>query len=147
MADLLTGVVFLSADLGVCKAGSTFDASQAAPVLKKLYAAPVSEVMHAGEIWYIQGQDPSVMDAVKDMLLRGHVHHRLFTCETLKDTSPTGILSQSDVVRLMWDHKVELEPQLAKTVEELGLCAVRSPPAVTAIDSLLTGQPHNHVPY
>lgn len=82
--------------------------------------------MHAGEIWYIQGQDPNVMDAVKDMLQRGHVHHRLFTCETLKDTSPTGILSQSDIVRLMWDHKVELEPLLTETVEDMGLCAARS---------------------
>lgn len=113
------------AELGADKAGSTFDVAQAGPVLEKLYAGPVSDIMHAGEIWYIQGQDPSVMDAVKDMLLRGHVHHRLFTCETLKDTSPTGILSQSDIVRLMWDHKVELELELTKTVEEMGLCAVR----------------------
>lgn len=56
------------------------------------------------------------------------VHHRLFTCETLKDTSPTGILSQSDIVKLMWYHKVELAPLLSKTVEDLGLCAVCSSP-------------------
>lgn len=57
------------------------------------------------------------------------VHHRLFTCETLKDTHPTGILSQSDIVKLMWHHKVELAPMLSKTVEEMGLCAVRAPSA------------------
>ena len=53
------------------------------------------------------------------------VHHRLFTCESLKDTSPTGILSQSDIVRLLWEHKVELGTQLDATVESMGLCAVR----------------------
>ena len=47
------------------------------------------------------------MDAVKDMLQRRAVHHRLFTCETMKETSPTGILSQSDIVRLIWDHRSE----------------------------------------
>lgn len=52
------------------------------------------------------------------------VHHRLFTCDTLKDTHPTGILSQSDIVKLMWHHKVELVSLLSKSVEELGLCAV-----------------------
>jgi hypothetical protein len=56
------------------------------------------------------------------------VHHRLFTCDTLKDTHPTGILSQSDIVKLMWHHKVELTPLLSSTVEELGLCAVCDPP-------------------
>ena len=116
-----------TAGLGAAKAGSSFDYAQAGPILEKLYAGPVSDIMHAGEIWYIQGQDPTVMDAVKDMLLRGQVHHRLFTCETLKDTVPTGILSQSDIVRLMWDHKVELEPELTKTVEDMGLCAACSP--------------------
>ena len=65
------------------------------------------------------------MDAVKDMLQRRAVHHRLFTCETMKETSPTGILSQSDIVRLIWDHRSELGAVREKTVESMGLCAVR----------------------
>ena len=32
--------------------------------------APVREAMHAGDLWYMQGQDATVLDAVKDMLQR-----------------------------------------------------------------------------
>lgn len=36
-----------------------------------------------------------------------------------------GVLSQSDVTQMIWDHRIELGNLLKKSVEELGLCAVR----------------------
>jgi CBS domain-containing protein len=100
-------------------------AEDGAKAMQRIFSSPVTKFMHTGELWLIQGQNPTVMDAVKDMLQRRAVHHRLFTCNNLKDTAPTGILSQSDIVRLMWDHKVEFGGVLEHTVEEMGLCAVR----------------------
>jgi hypothetical protein len=61
------------AELGLDHAVSDFDADAAAAKLQRLYAMHVSKVMHNGELWYIKGQEPNVMDAVKDMLLRGQV--------------------------------------------------------------------------
>lgn len=120
------------------KQRQSFDmkAEDSANALRRIRAGPVSAVMHTGDLWYVQGQEkePSVMDAVKDMLQRRAVHHRLFTCETLQDTAPTGILSQSDIVRLMWDHKVELRELLQCTVEQMGLCAVRAARSYRAFD-------------
>jgi CBS domain-containing protein len=99
-------------------------AEDGARAMQRIYSSPVTSVMHTGELWLIQDQNPTVMDAVKDMLQRRAVHHRLFTCNNLKDTAPTGILSQSDIVRVMWDHKVELGALLEQSVEDMGLCAV-----------------------
>lgn len=124
VTDVLKALV---TSLKLEKERQSFDmkAEDSANALRRIRKGPVSAVMHTGDLWYVQGQEPTVMDAVKDMLQRRAVHHRLFTCETLQDTAPTGILSQSDIVRLVWDHKVELGELLHSTVEKMGLCAVR----------------------
>lgn len=43
--------------------------------------------MHKGELWYVKGPEPTVLDAVKDMVLRGQVctyRHRLQVQSTSK---------------------------------------------------------------
>jgi len=82
----------------------------------------VQDIMHPGDLWYVEGAKPSVLDAVREMMTEKQIHHRLYTCASLEDTRPNGVLSQSDVTQMLWDHRVELGNVLKKSVEELGLC-------------------------
>eukprot|EP01025_Chloroclados_australasicus_P064398 TRINITY_DN8604_c0_g1_i2.p2 TRINITY_DN8604_c0_g1~~TRINITY_DN8604_c0_g1_i2.p2 ORF type:complete len:388 (-),score=56.71 TRINITY_DN8604_c0_g1_i2:178-1248(-) len=136
VADVLRALVN---DLNLANTRRSFDmdASSVTSAMAAIFRRPVAKVMHSGDLWYLEGHDQaSVMDAVKDMLMRSSVHHRLFTCKTLKDTSPTGILSQSDIVRLIWDHKVELGDVLHNTVESMGLCASAAETEVASATTL-----------
>ena len=60
------------------KARSSFDmrADDAARALLKIYQGTVAAVMHPGDLWYIEGQDATVLDAVRDMLQRRQVGRR-----------------------------------------------------------------------
>ena len=104
------------------------DGAEAVNAMKALSGKIVENVMHNGDLWYTEGHNRTVMDAVKDMLTDNTTHHRVFVCESLKDTRPTGIMSQFDVIQMMWDHKVEFGPLLHCSVKDLGLCSVRLKP-------------------
>lgn len=65
------------------------------------------------------------------------VHHRLFTCATMRETQPTGLVSQSDIVRFLWDHRTELGSLKEQRIEDLGLCAVCSWRGAACVPSAL----------
>jgi hypothetical protein len=46
------------------------EGGDAAAALAAIFRGPVAKVMHAGDLWYLQQQDSSVLDAIKDMLKR-----------------------------------------------------------------------------
>lgn len=61
------------AELRLNRSRASFDASAIPSVLPRIFSRPVSKLMHNGQLWYVNGPDPSVLDAVKDMVLRGQV--------------------------------------------------------------------------
>lgn len=61
------------AELRLNRSRASFDASAIAGVLPAIYNRPVTKLMHKGELWYVKGEEPTVLDAVKDMVLRGQV--------------------------------------------------------------------------
>ncbi|KAF6259138.1 hypothetical protein COO60DRAFT_1514679 [Scenedesmus sp. NREL 46B-D3] len=109
----------------------------------------VDKVQHAGDLWLLNADDAStLLDAVMESfrIQDRAVHHRLFVCSnaheqksnTVANTtvinitpgserlSATGlkvthVVSQSDVVKLLWANKSVLADALSQTVEQLEL--------------------------
>lgn len=109
----------------------------------------VDKVQHAGDLWLLNADDASsLLDAITESF-RIHeraVHHRLFVCcnaheqksntvagTTVINISPgserlsatglkvTHVVSQSDVIKLLWANKAVLGEALNQTVEALEL--------------------------
>jgi CBS domain-containing protein len=109
----------------------------------------VDKVQHAGDLWLLNADDAStLLDAVMESfrIQDRAVHHRLFVCSNAREQksntvanttvinitpgserlSATGlkvthVVSQSDVVKLLWANKAVLGEALAQTVEQLEL--------------------------
>jgi CBS domain-containing protein len=109
----------------------------------------VDKVQHAGDLWLLNADDAStLLDAVLESfrIQDRAVHHRLFVCSNAKEQkqntvanttviniqpgserlSATGlkvthVVSQSDVVKLLWANKAVLDAALTQTVEQLEL--------------------------
>jgi hypothetical protein len=62
-----------NAELRLNRSRASFDASAIVGTLPAIFSRPVSKLMHNGQLWYVKGPDPTVLDAVKDMVLRGQV--------------------------------------------------------------------------
>jgi len=118
-------------------------------VAEEFTKAQVGKVQHAGDLWLLSADDHStLLDAVMESF-RIHdraVHHRLFVCSnaheqksnvqgntTVVNITPgserlsatglkvTHVVSQSDVVKLLWANKQVLGDALSHTVEQLEL--------------------------
>lgn len=109
----------------------------------------VDKVQHAGDLWLLNADDAStLLDAVLESfrIQDRSVHHRLFVCSNAKEQkqntvanttviniqpgserlSATGlkvthVVSQSDVVKLLWANKTVLGDAITQTVEQLEL--------------------------
>ncbi|WIA28067.1 hypothetical protein OEZ86_010652 [Tetradesmus obliquus] len=109
----------------------------------------VDKIQHAGDLWLLNADDAStLLDAVMESfrIQDRAVHHRLFVCSNAREQksntvanttvinitpgserlSATGlkvthVVSQSDVVKLLWANKAVLGEALAQTVEQLEL--------------------------
>lgn len=110
---------------------------------------PLSIMYHAGDLWLKNDPSGTLMSVVTEgfKIHEPPVHHRIFVCDpelnqrrTSVDKTtvvniptgsldskctgfrPTQVVSQFDVVNLLWQHKAELGEVVNKTVDELGLC-------------------------
>ncbi|KIZ04066.1 hypothetical protein MNEG_3891 [Monoraphidium neglectum] len=111
----------------------------------------VDKLQHAGDLWLLSADDAStLMDAVMESfrIQDQNVHHRLYVCSaaqparmirspsqktTVVNVTPgsarldatglkvTHVVSQSDVVKLLYDSRACLGGALSSTVEELEL--------------------------
>lgn len=107
----------------------------------------------AGDLWLLAADDTSsLLDAVLESFnIQNHqVHHRLFVCASAHDQTSnvvqkttvmnitpgterlgasglkvTHVVSQSDVVKLLFSNKQVLEPAVSQTIESLALDVVR----------------------
>lgn len=127
---------------------------------------PVEKLQHAGELWLLEADESSsLLDALLESLRTQdpHVHHRMFVCspahgEKVKTSGGItsvsiktgtdrasasglkvhGVVSQSDVVQLMWENKQLLGAAGAATVEDLGLdggAVFTAPCTMTALEA------------
>lgn len=120
---------------------------------KEFCAQPVSKLEHAGDLWMLStGDESSLMDAVLESfrVQDRFVHHRLYVCApsagrmvrspsqkttvinasqkgaaapTANGLKVTHVVSQSDVVRLLYDNRSAFSAGLSQTVEQLELDA------------------------
>lgn len=116
---------------------------------KDFSAQTVDKLQHAGDLWLLNADDAStLMDAVIESfrIQDQHVHHRLYVCSTAQpgrmirspsmkttvvNVTPgserlaatglkvTHVVSQSDVIKLLWDNKAVFGATLKATVEDL----------------------------
>ncbi|KAF8072382.1 CBSCBS2 [Scenedesmus sp. PABB004] len=126
----------------------------------------VDKIQHAGDLWLLNADDAStLLDAVMESfrIQDRAVHHRLFVCSnaheqksntmagtTVINITPgserlsasglnvTHVVSQSDVVKLLWANKAVLGGALNQTVEQLELDAGKAfsvPASMTALEA------------
>lgn len=116
---------------------------------KEFCAQTVDKLQHAGDLWLLNADDAStLMDAVIESfrIQDQHVHHRLYVCSTAQpgrmirspsqkttvvNVTPgserlaatglkvTHVVSQSDVIKLLWNNRAVFGPVLSSTIEAL----------------------------
>mmetsp|Transcript_27440 Transcript_27440/g.60021 ORF Transcript_27440/g.60021 Transcript_27440/m.60021 type:complete len:324 (-) Transcript_27440:770-1741(-) len=101
----------------------------------------VESLVHVADMW-MKGDTATTLLSVilNGFHVKGKVHHRIFVCEQAGASTwhPSHVVSQSDIVTLLWQHRDKLGADASKTVEELGLtsgavfCIEKSAPALTA---------------
>ncbi|KAI8468878.1 MAG: hypothetical protein J3K34DRAFT_394289 [Monoraphidium minutum] len=124
-------------------------AADLAALGKDFCAQTVDKLQHAGDLWLLNADDAStLMDAVMESfrIQDQHVHHRLYVCSTAQpgrmirspsqkttvvNVTPgserlaasglkvTHVVSQSDVIKLLWNNRACFGASLASTVEQL----------------------------
>lgn len=129
-----------------------FDADTLLYLGRKFCDRPVKDLAHVGELWLHEADNcSSLLDLVLESLASQavHAHHRVFIASPGKGESVTanhgitsialkpglerknstglkvvGVVSQSDVVALLWNARAELEGPLSATLEDLELAEV-----------------------
>lgn len=130
-----------------------FDAETLLYLGRKFCDQPVKDLAHVGELWLLEADNCStLLDLVLESLASQaiHAHHRVFIASPAKGEPVTadrgitsialkpglerknstglrvvGVVSQSDVVSLLWKAREELEGPLCATLEDLEIAEVR----------------------